>query len=106
MTLTLDPVLLSAGIGPAETQAIRHAFVREHEDTGTPGITADSTDEEIPEYTGEQSANPRIACIRLINLQDSVARAINLGSALSDHERLQHDPFRCNSRTSLLSIAL
>lgn len=29
MTLTLDAILRSAGIDPAEAQAIRHAFVRE-----------------------------------------------------------------------------
>lgn len=27
-------------------KAIRHAFVREHEDTGLPGIQANSTDQE------------------------------------------------------------
>ncbi|MFC7458744.1 GIY-YIG nuclease family protein [Brachybacterium sp. GCM10030267] len=60
MTLTLDAILRSAGIDPAETQAIRHAFVREHEDTGLPGINADSTDDEVLAYTSEQSAKPRI----------------------------------------------
>lgn len=60
MTLTLDAILRSAGLVPAETQAIRHAFVREHEDSGTPGINANSTDEEILAYTREQSAKPRI----------------------------------------------
>ena len=56
MTLNLDAVLRSAGIEPAETQAIRHAFVREHEDSGAPGINANSTDYEILAYTCEQSA--------------------------------------------------
>ena len=60
MTLTLGPVLRSAGIDPADAQAIRHAFVREHEDSGFPGIHADSTDDEILEYTRRQSAKPRI----------------------------------------------
>lgn len=60
MTLTLDAILRSADLEPAETQAIRHAFVREHEDSGTPGINANSTDEEILAYTCEQSAKPRI----------------------------------------------
>lgn len=60
MTLTLGSVLLSAGIDPADAQAIRHAFVREHEDTGLPGIHADSTDDEILAYTSEQSAKTRI----------------------------------------------
>ena len=60
MTLTFDAILRSAGIDPTKAQAIRHAFVREHEDTGLPGIHADSTDEEILAYTSEQSANPRV----------------------------------------------
>jgi hypothetical protein len=60
MALTLDAILRSAGLDPAETQVIRHAFVREHEDTGLPGIHADSTDEEILAYTSQQSAKPRI----------------------------------------------
>ena len=60
MTLTLGSILLSAGINPADAQAIRHAFVREHEDTGLPGIHADSTDAEILAYTSQQSAKPRI----------------------------------------------
>lgn len=60
MTLTLDAILRSAGIDPADAQVIRHAFVREHEDTGSPGIHADSTDDEILTYTSQQSAKPRI----------------------------------------------
>ena len=60
MTLTLEPILCSAGIDPTEVLAIRHAYVREHEDTGLPGIHADSTDAEILEYTRQQSAMPRI----------------------------------------------
>ena len=59
MTLTLEPILLSAGIDPADTQVIRHAFVRERGDTGLKGIHADSTDDEILAYTGQQSVNPR-----------------------------------------------
>lgn len=57
-TLTLDAILRSADIGPGETQAIRHAFVREHEDSGTPIANANSTNEEILAYTREQSAVP------------------------------------------------
>lgn len=60
MPLTLESILQSAGIDPADAQAIRHAFVREHEDTGLPGIHADSTDDEILAYTSQQSAMPRI----------------------------------------------
>lgn len=60
MALTLGTVLHSAGIDPSDTHAIRHAFVREHEDTALPGIHADSTDAEILAYTSQQSAKPRI----------------------------------------------
>ncbi|WP_250891745.1 GIY-YIG nuclease family protein [Curtobacterium poinsettiae] len=60
MTLTLGTILGSTGIDPADAHAIRHAFVREHEDTGLPGIHAGSTDEEILAYTRQQSAKPRI----------------------------------------------
>jgi len=59
MTLTLGDVLRSAGLAAADTQAIRHTFVREHENTGLPGIHADSTVEEVLAYTGQQSALPR-----------------------------------------------
>lgn len=60
MTLTLEPILQSAGIDPAQAQVIRHAFVREHEDTDLQGIHADSTDAEILAYTGQQSATQRV----------------------------------------------
>lgn len=60
MTLTLGSIMGSAGIDPVDAHVIRHAYVREHEDTGLPGIHADSTDEEILAYTSEQSAKPRI----------------------------------------------
>jgi hypothetical protein len=59
MTLTLGPILHSAGIDPKDVLVIRHAYVREHEDTGTQGIHASSTDEEILRYTNEQSMNPK-----------------------------------------------
>jgi len=35
MTLTLDSVLRGANIDPAETLVARHAFVREHQDSGS-----------------------------------------------------------------------
>lgn len=60
MTLTLEPILQSAGIRLDEAMVIRHAWVREHEDTGLRGIHADSTHDEILEYTSEQSAKPRV----------------------------------------------
>lgn len=59
MPLTLGPILQSAGIQPAHALVIRHAFVRQHEDTGLAGIHADSTDEEILHYTSRQSLQPR-----------------------------------------------
>ncbi|QIK84067.1 GIY-YIG nuclease family protein [Sanguibacter sp. HDW7] len=58
MALTLDAILRNDGIDPADTQAIRHAFVREHEDLGLPGLHADSTDDEILSYRLRQSAAP------------------------------------------------
>lgn len=60
MTLTLGPILLAAGIAPAEALVIRHAYVKVHEDTGLKGIDADSTDDEILAYTRQQSAKPRV----------------------------------------------
>lgn len=59
MALTLGPLLLDAGINPGQTLVIRHSFVREHEDTGSPGIHADSTDDEILKYTRHQWSDPR-----------------------------------------------
>lgn len=59
MALTLGPILLDAAIDPLDTLVIRHAYVQGHEDTGFPGIHADSTDAEILEYTRNQSANRR-----------------------------------------------
>jgi len=60
MSLTLEPILRSGGIDPNGALVIRHAYVKEHDDTGLPGIHADSTDEEILAYTRSQSASPRI----------------------------------------------
>lgn len=59
MALTLGPLLLDAGIDPASTLVMRHSFVREHEDTGSQGIHADSTDAEILAYTRRQWSDPR-----------------------------------------------
>lgn len=57
MTLTLGPVVLhNAGVDPGEALVIRHAYVREHEDTGMQDLHADSTYDEILQYTGQQSA--------------------------------------------------
>jgi hypothetical protein len=57
MTLTLGPLLVDAGIDVSSALVIRHAYVREHEDSGLVGLHADSTDAEILEYTRIQSAN-------------------------------------------------
>lgn len=59
MPLTLNPLLLDAGIDPGGALVIRHAYVREHVDGGLRGIHADSTDAEILDYTRSQSANPQ-----------------------------------------------
>lgn len=58
--LTLDSILCSGGIDAVDSQVIRHAYVREHEDTGLQGIHADSTDQEILRYTSQQSARQRV----------------------------------------------
>ncbi|WP_328990283.1 GIY-YIG nuclease family protein [Kribbella sp. NBC_01245] len=60
MTLTFASILHSAGIDPDEALVIRHAYVREHEDSGLPGLHADSTDAEILQYTSKHSTRPRI----------------------------------------------
>lgn len=60
MALTLGPILRDAGIDPAAALVIRHAFVREHQDSGLPGIHADSSNEEILAYTSRHSAKSRI----------------------------------------------
>lgn len=60
MTLTLEAILHSAGIDPADTQVIRHAYVRPDEESGHSGIHADSTDAEILQYTSQQSAKQRV----------------------------------------------
>lgn len=57
MPLTLGPLLIDAGIDPSTALVLRHAYVREHEDSGLLGLHADSTDAEILEYTSIQSTN-------------------------------------------------
>lgn len=58
MTLRFASIMTSAGIDPTEALVIRHAYVPLHDD-GTPGIHADSSDEEILAYTRVQSINTR-----------------------------------------------
>jgi hypothetical protein len=58
MALTLQSILASEGIEPANALVIRHAYVRDHEDGSTP-LHPHSTDAEILAYTSQQSANPR-----------------------------------------------
>lgn len=60
MTLTLDVILRSAGIDPAETQAIRHAYAKGPITPAPTGIRPDSSYAEIFEYTARQDANPRV----------------------------------------------
>ena len=59
MSLTLDPLMRSAGIDPSTTLAIRHAYVVEPAGSGLTGLHADSTDEEILYYTSRQSSSTR-----------------------------------------------
>lgn len=64
MPLTLGPLLIDAGIDPARALVIRHAYVREHEDSGLVGLHADSTNAEILEYTRNQSTDVRKLGVR------------------------------------------
>ena len=59
MPLTLGPLLIDADIAPARALVIRHAYVREHEDSGLVGLHVDSTHAEILEYTRNQSTDVR-----------------------------------------------
>ncbi|VXB67315.1 GIY-YIG nuclease family protein [Frigoribacterium sp. 9N] len=59
MALTLGPLLLDAGIDPAQALVIRHAFAQETAESGLTGLHADSTHAEIFEYTRRQSADTR-----------------------------------------------
>lgn len=59
MPLTLGPLLIDAGIDPAQALVIRHAFVTEPEESGLIGLHADSTHAEIFSYTGTQSSDTR-----------------------------------------------
>jgi len=59
MPLTLTPLLLDAGVNPAQTLVIRHAFVIEPEESGLTGLHADSTHAEILAYTATQSSVTR-----------------------------------------------
>ena len=59
VTLTLEPLLRSAGIDPGTMLAIRHAYVIEPENSGLRGLNADSTAEEIHHYTSRQSSSTR-----------------------------------------------
>lgn len=59
MALTLAPLLIDAGIDPAHTLVIRHAFAQESEESGLTGLHANSTHAEIFEYTRMQSASTR-----------------------------------------------
>lgn len=45
---------------PGGVLVIRHAYVKVHEDSGLRGIGADSSDDEILEYTRRHSRSPRI----------------------------------------------
>lgn len=59
MPLTLGPLLIDAGIDPAQALVIRHAFVTEPEESGLIGLHAGSTHAEIFSYTSTQSSDTR-----------------------------------------------
>jgi hypothetical protein len=56
MVLTLNTILLDAGIDPRDALLLRHSCVLTHMDSGIAGIQPDSTTAGILEYTGNQSA--------------------------------------------------
>lgn len=58
MTLTFASIMTSAGLDPAQTLVIRHAYVAVHRD-GSPGIHADTSDEDLLAYTRVQSLSHR-----------------------------------------------
>ena len=95
MTLTFGPILQSTGIQPIETMVIRHAYVRQHEDTGLQGIHADSTHQEILHYTSRQSAKSGIfpaapPPIWVVFLREGGNRA-RLWSVLDNHGEVSND---------------
>jgi hypothetical protein len=57
MTLTLGPLLIDAGINPAQALMTRHAYANEPEESGLQGLHADSTHTEILDYTRNQSTD-------------------------------------------------
>lgn len=57
--LTFASIMTAAGIDPADALVIRHTYVPLHDD-GLVGIHADSTGDEIMEYTRRQSASSRV----------------------------------------------
>ncbi len=57
MALTLAPLLRDAGVDPAEAIVIRHAYVTLHENTGSRGLHAKSTDAEVFAYTSNQGVD-------------------------------------------------
>lgn len=98
MTLTLEPILHSSGIDPGHALVIRHAYVREHEDSGLPGIHSDSTDDEILEYTRQQSADTRRfpvvpPRIWIVFIREGGDRA-RLWSVLENHGEISNDGSR------------
>lgn len=98
MTLTLKPILLNAGIHLDNAMVIRHAYVREHEDTGLQGIHADSTHAEILEYTSNQSAKPRVFPVVpprfwVVFIREGGDRA-RLWSVLENHGETSNDGTR------------
>lgn len=56
MADAVTPAMSKEGLA----QVLRHAYVREHKDTGLRGIHAESSDKDILRYTGEQSAIQKV----------------------------------------------
>lgn len=95
MTLTLKTILSAYGMDPANVLAIRHVYTGYRDDSDMPGINSESTDADILEYTGRQSARPRVfpsapPKVWVVFVRDGGDRA-RLWSVLENRGERSHD---------------
>ena len=90
MTLTLLPILRSAGIDPVEARVIRrHPFVREHEDSGLPASTRIRPTVRSSRNTSQQSARTRTFPVSRPRIWVALIRGVATG-----HGSRRRDPRR------------
>lgn len=91
MTLTLGTVLAAEDIDPRNAVVIRHAYVV-HAD-GTPGIHADSTEEEILRYTSAQAVGsfPRTPTDRWLVFLPESGRRARFWGVIRNHGEVAND---------------